>query len=107
MHEPSPGRIHDLERSVQRWRLTSLALLLALLSFMAISGTLGVILILVGDNRREIEMMRMDAEMAAREQAELAHQQAEVARQEAERALQEQRNLREQLEKQKQELEAK
>ncbi len=79
MHEPLPERIRALELSVQRWRLVSFALMLLVVSFVAIGGTFGLILVLNFDDRREIEMLRMDAERA-REQTQRALQEAEEAR---------------------------
>jgi hypothetical protein len=79
MHEPQLERIRVLESRVQRWRLVSLALLLVVVSFLAIGCTFGIIAILNQGNRREIEMRR---------DAELALQEAQRARQEAEQALQ-------------------
>jgi hypothetical protein len=83
MHDPQAERIHILELRVQRWRLVSLALMLALVSLLAISCTFGLIFVInQGDrrDRREIEIMRMQAE-----DARLAEQRA---RQELEEALQ-------------------
>jgi hypothetical protein len=80
MHEPLPERIRVLELSVQRWRLVSFALMLLVVSFMAIGGTFGLFFVLNNDHRREIEMLRIDAE-AAREQSHRALRDAEVARQ--------------------------
>lgn len=80
MHENHHERIRVLELSVQRWRLVSFALMLLVVSFMAIGGTFGLIFVLNYDDRREIEMMRMDAERA-REQSQQALREAEDARQ--------------------------
>jgi hypothetical protein len=80
MHEPLPERIRALELSVQRWRLVSFALMLLVISFMAIGGTFGLIFVLNYDNRREIEMMRR--------QTEELHLQMDRARQDTEDARQ-------------------
>jgi hypothetical protein len=44
MHENHHERIRVLELSVQRWRLVSFALMLLVVSFIAIGGTFGLIL---------------------------------------------------------------
>src|SRR5947208_2543068 len=76
MHEPLQERIGVLERAVQRWRLLSLALALLFVSSLAINGTFGIVMILSGDHRQELEMLR-EAEMQQRERAEQALRQAE------------------------------
>jgi|SRR5882724_9623220 len=80
MHEPLLDRIRVLELSVQRWRLVSFALMLLVVSFMAIGGTFGLILVLNEGDRREFEMMRMEVEQA-RQESLRAVQEAERARQ--------------------------
>jgi hypothetical protein len=95
MHEPLLERIRQLEKSVRRWRLSCLALVLVVVSLVAIGGTFGVILMLQVPARREMEMLRMDAERARAEaqQAALAER---AAREQAERALQAERTARQQ-----------
>jgi hypothetical protein len=83
MHEPSLERIRDLERAVRRWRLACLALTLVVVSLLAIGGTFGVVLMLDGSNRREIEMA-LDREQAARAQADEAMREAHVLKQQLE-----------------------
>jgi len=79
MHENHHEHIRVLELSVQRWRLVSFALMLLVVSFMAIGGTFGLVFLLNYEDRREIEMMRMEADRA-REQSHRALQEAEDAR---------------------------
>jgi hypothetical protein len=95
MHDPLLERIRQLERSVSRWRLACLALLIVVVSLVAIGGTFGVILALQVPDRRQMEMERADAEMA-RAHAEQAMQAERVAREQAERALQAERAARQQ-----------
>jgi hypothetical protein len=85
MHDPQAERIRVLESRVQRWRLVSLALMLALVSCLAIGCTFGLIFIINQDDRHEIEIRRMEVEQA--------RQEAQRARQEAEDALQRPRIL--------------
>jgi hypothetical protein len=87
-HEPLLERVEVLERSLQRWKLISLVLLLILLSGTAISGTFGAVLWFTardGMRMREVEMMHQEERAraaAARAQAEVARHQAEMARKE-------------------------
>ena len=83
MHEPLQERIRALERAVQRWRLVSLALMLVVVSFMAIGGTFGLIFVINQGDRREFDMMRMEAERA-RDESQRALQAAEEARRQLE-----------------------
>jgi hypothetical protein len=92
MHEPLLERIRELERSVRRWRLVSLALMLGLLSFMAISCTLGLVLSFLPADHHGLGAMRMEAELE-RERAARAMMEAEVARQKAEADMQKARIL--------------
>ena len=94
MHEPLLERIQQLERSVQRWRLACFALLIVVISLLAIGATFGVIMIL-DPNPAEIEILQVHA---ARDQAEEAMQAERVARHEAERALQAERAARQKIE---------
>jgi hypothetical protein len=80
MHDPQAECIRILETSVQRWRLVSLALMLVVVSFLAIGCTFGLMFIINQPDRREIEMMRMEAQ-EARRAAEQAMQEAERAKQ--------------------------
>jgi hypothetical protein len=86
-HEPLLERIEVLERTVLRWKLISLVLLLLLLSGTAISGTFGAILLFAergGMRVHEAELRQMemiDREQQARVEAERAREQAELARQ--------------------------
>src|ERR1700683_4970570 len=95
MHEPLLERIRQLEQSVRRWRLACLALLIVVVSLVAIGGTFGVILALQVPDRRQMEMERADAELA-RDQAQQAIQAERVAREQAERALKAERATRQQ-----------
>jgi hypothetical protein len=105
MHEPLLERIRQLERSVLRWQLACLALVIIVVALLAIGGTFGAIMLLELPNRREIEMVRDDADAArqeadaAREDAIQAMQQERLARHEAERALEAERAARQQVEK--------
>ena len=94
MHEPLLDQIRQLERSVRRWRLACLALLLVLVSLLAIGGTFGTMILL---EQPEIERLRMEAHMA-RDEADRAMRAEQVARQHAERALQAERAARQQIE---------
>jgi hypothetical protein len=78
MHEPLLERIRQLEMSVRRRRLACLALLIVVVSLVAIGGTFGVILSLQVPDRRQMEMERADAELA-RDQAQQAIQAERVA----------------------------
>jgi hypothetical protein len=104
MHEPLLERIRQLERSVLRWQLVCLALVIVVVALLAIGGTFGAIILLELPNRHEIEMVRDEAD-AARQQADAARQDAvqameqeRAARHEAERALQAERAARQQKE---------
>jgi multidrug efflux pump subunit AcrA (membrane-fusion protein) len=93
MHEPLLERIRQLERSVSRWRLACFALFIVVVSLVAIGGTFGLILAMQVPDRRHMEMLRADAELA-RAQAQQAIQAERVAREQAERALQAERAAR-------------
>jgi hypothetical protein len=100
MNDQLLERIRQLERSVRRWRLACLALVIVVVSLLAIGGTFGLMAILQMPNIREMEMVHMELEelraheRAARAQAEQAVQAERAARQEAERALQAERAAR-------------
>ena len=96
MHEPLLERIRQLERSVSRWRLAC-ALVIVVVSLVAIGGTFGVILTLQVPDSRLMEMQRADAE-AARAREQQAMQAERNARAQAERALQAERAARQQIE---------
>jgi len=81
MHQNPEERIKRLERSVQRWRLISLALLLTLVSCLAISCTFGIVWFLRGVDD---EFLMIHAE---RDRAEEEHQRAVQAQREAEARL--------------------
>jgi hypothetical protein len=83
MHDPQAERIRILESRVQRWRLVSLALMLALVSCLAIGCTFGLIFVINQDDRNELR----GQVQAAHEEAERALHDAQRARQEAEDAL--------------------
>jgi len=78
MHQNPEERIKRLERSVQRWRLISLALLLTLVSCLAISCTFGIVWFLRGVDD---EFLMIHAE---RDRAEEEHRRAVQAQREAE-----------------------
>jgi hypothetical protein len=80
MYEPLLERIRTLERSVQCWKLATLALAILLISFLAISGTFGVVVLLSGHGLRDVEIAREEAERA-RMEAEVARQQMELMEQ--------------------------
>ena len=94
MHEPLLDRIRQLERSVQRWRLACLALVIVVVSLLAIGGTFGTMMLL---EQPAIERLRMEMH-AAHKQAEEAMYAERVARQQAEQALQAERAARQQIE---------
>jgi hypothetical protein len=86
------------------WQLACFVLVMVVLSLLAIGGTFGAIFLLELPNRREIEMVRAEAD-AARQEAEAARQdtvqameQERAARREAERALQAERAARQKME---------
>jgi hypothetical protein len=84
MHEPLLERIRELERSIRRWRLVSLALLLTLLGFMAISGTFGVVLFMREADLWGVRARAMEDQERARVQTERALQEVEAAKKQAE-----------------------
>jgi len=86
-------RIRALEQSVQRWRLISLALLLALVSCCAISCTFGVAWLLRGNDFDDIHIMHAERDRAqeermraeqAQEELQRVRVEAEIARDQAE-----------------------
>jgi hypothetical protein len=87
MHEPLLDRIRQLERLVQRWRLAGLALVIVVVSLLAIGGTFGTMMLL---EQPAIEWLRMEALMA-RDEADRAMEAEQVARKQAEQALQAER----------------
>jgi hypothetical protein len=94
VHEPLLERIRQLERSVLRWQLACLALVIVVVALLAIGGTFGAIMLL---RQPDIELLRAEAD-AARQDAVQAMQQERAARHEAERALQAERAARKQIE---------
>jgi hypothetical protein len=97
MHEPLLERIRQLERSVRRWRLACLALVIIVISLLAIGGTFGLVLLSAIPDRREVMVLRAEAE-AQRARAEEAMQAERAARQAAERAMQAERAARQRAE---------
>ena len=87
MQEPLLDRIRVLEKSVERWRRVSIALLLLLLCFMAISGTFGAIIAFNVGNGERVMVLRA-REQAARAEAEAREAARQHAEQERLRALQ-------------------
>src|SRR5207253_2316181 len=77
----------NLRRSVRRWRLVSFALAILLVSFLAIGGTVGLMVLMQLPDQQELEVLR-DHERAAREQAQAAQQRAEEALQQVDAARQ-------------------
>jgi hypothetical protein len=84
MNDQLLERIRDLERTVRRWRLACLALVLFIVSLIAIGGTVGIMVMIDLPSRNELQMQEMQA------------------RRQAERALAAERAARQQLEQQKQ-----
>jgi hypothetical protein len=85
MHEPLLDRIRQLERAVRRWKLVCVALFLAVLGFMAISGTFGIVLLLREADLRDVRMQAVEEEEVARLEAVRA-QQVEAARKQLDQA---------------------
>src|SRR5438045_3177902 len=85
MNEHFFERIRVLERSVRRWRLATFALVLLLISFLAIGATVGLVMLglQLPDRRGMMERERAEMERA---RAEEAFQRAEQARREADAA---------------------
>jgi hypothetical protein len=80
--------VEDLRRRLRRWRLATFILSVVLVSFVAIAGTFGVLMMLELQDQRELMLQVQEAEERARAQAEDAAVQAQRTRQQAEAARQ-------------------
>jgi hypothetical protein len=75
--------VEDLRRRLRRWRLATFVLSVVLVSFVAVAGTFGVLMLLELQDQRDMMLQVQEAAERARAQAEdaiQAHRQAEAER---------------------------